>query len=104
MWDLGLLRREGPENGRGLHGSVEGSDRWEDTGVTRYVNSLQVENSRLWPMVEHKRGSCYILVLPLVEPRHLAAYQEICGRSDCGGAASDQSFSSLLLDLPCVTG
>lgn len=43
--------------------------------------------------------------MPLVEPRHLKAYAKMCRRSDCGDAVGvDGSLSSLLLDLPCITG
>lgn len=63
------------------------------------------ENHLLWPLVLHLRGNYCILVLPLVELRHLKAYARICRRADCGNAVGlDASLSSLLLDLPSITG
>jgi AP-5 complex subunit mu-1 len=101
-------RSEELEQGRGIREAVsqEGSDSWVDDIITRQVTSLQFspKGMMLWPVLEHVRGSFYILVLPLVEPHHLAAYHELCCRSDCGGAATNHSLSSLLLDLPCITG
>ncbi|KAL2339117.1 hypothetical protein Fmac_013563 [Flemingia macrophylla] len=50
-------------------------------------------------------GLYTILILPLVEPRHLKAYARLCKRPDCGTAVGmDNAFSSLLLDLPSITG
>jgi AP-5 complex subunit mu-1 len=101
-------RSEELEQGQGIREAVsqEGSDSWVDDIITRQVTSLQFspKGMMLWPVLEHVRGSFYILVLPLVEPHHLAAYHELCCRSDCGGAATNHSLSSLLLDLPCITG
>jgi AP-5 complex subunit mu-1 len=105
---LWLFNSEELEQGRGIREAVsqEGSDSWVDDIITRQVTSLQFspKGMMLWPVLEHVRGSFYILVLPLVEPHHLAAYHELCCRSDCGGAATNHSLSSLLLDLPCITG
>jgi AP-5 complex subunit mu-1 len=105
---LWLVNSEELEQGRGIREAVsqEGSDSWVDDIITRQVTSLQFspKGMMLWPVLEHVRGSLYILVLPLVEPHHLAAYHELCCRSDCGGAATNHSLSSLLLDLPCITG
>lgn len=70
--------------------------------ILRYVTSLKLEQGSLWPVVEHRRGGCFILVLPMVEPQQMAAYDAISQRSDCGGASSE--LSKLLLDMPCVTG
>lgn len=43
--------------------------------------------------------------MPLVEPHHLKTYARLCNRSDCGnGVGADESLSSLLLDLPSITG
>jgi AP-5 complex subunit mu-1 len=75
-----------------------------DDPIMRYVMSLEVEEGRLWPVVEHRRSGCFILVLPMVEPHQMAAFEELCTRSGCGGATSDLGLSKLLLDMPCVTG
>lgn len=75
-----------------------------DDPIMRYVMSLKVEEGRLWPVVEHRRSGCFILVLPMVEPHQMAAYEELCDRSGCGGATSDLGLSKLLLDIPGVTG
>lgn len=72
--------------------------------IMRYVMSLKVEEGRLWPVVEHRRSGCFILVLPMVEPHQMTVYEELCILSGCGGATSDLRLSKLLLDTPCVTG
>lgn len=85
----------------------EGSGQGEfpiDDPIMRYVRSLKVEEGRLWPVVEHRRSGCFILVLPMVELHQMASYEELCNRSGCGGATSDLGLSKLLLDTPCVTG
>ncbi|KAJ0092897.1 hypothetical protein Patl1_25506 [Pistacia atlantica] len=106
-------RREGSVRGFGIRviQSTEGSDSWVDDPITRHVISLNIdveeggENHLLWPLVLHIKGPYSILVLPLVEPRHLKAYTRLCKRSDCGNAVgADDSLSSLLLDLPSITG
>lgn len=91
--------------------STKGSDSWVDDPITRHVISLNIEeeeggeNHLLWPLILHIKGPYSILVLPLVEPKHLKAYTRLCKRSDCGNAVGvDDSFSSLLLDLPSITG
>ncbi|GFY85189.1 clathrin adaptor complexes medium subunit family protein [Actinidia rufa] len=106
-------RREGSIRGFGIRvaQSVEGSDSWVDDPITRHIISLYVnkeeegENRLLWPLILHIKSHYCILVLPLVEPRHLKAYARIHKRSDCGNAVgADESVSSLLLDLPSITG
>ncbi|GFZ14061.1 clathrin adaptor complexes medium subunit family protein [Actinidia rufa] len=106
-------RREGSIRGFGIRvaQSVEGSDSWVDDPITRHIISLYVkkeeegENRMLWPLILHIKSHYCILVLPVVEPRHLKAYARICKRSDCGNAVgADESLSSLLLDLPSITG
>ncbi|XP_050216286.1 AP-5 complex subunit mu [Mercurialis annua] len=110
---LDRKRREGSTRGYGIRvsQSTEGSDSWVDDPITRHIISLcmgteeEGESYLLWPLILHVRGSYCILVLPLVEPRHLKAYSRICRRSDCGNAVGvDESISSLLLDLPSITG
>lgn len=105
--------REGSTRGFGIRvtQSTVGSDSWVDDPITRHVISLYInkkedgDNHLLWPLILHIKGQYCILVLPLVEPRHLKAYARICKRSDCGNAVGvDESVSSLLLDLPSITG
>lgn len=91
--------------------SAIGSDSWVDDPIMRHVISLHIstqeegESHLLWPLILHVRGPYCILVLPLVEPRHLKAYSRLCGRSDCGSAVGvDESISAILLDLPSITG
>lgn len=91
--------------------SAEGSDSWVDDPTTRHIIGLYInkevegESYLLWPLIMHIKGQFCILVLPLVEPRHLHAYEELCKRLDCGNAIGvDESLSSLLLDLPSITG
>ncbi|XP_051127894.1 AP-5 complex subunit mu [Andrographis paniculata] len=106
-------KREGSARGFGLRvsQSVKGSDSWVDDPITRHVISLRIINEEkgvndlLWPLVLHLKGPYTIFVLPLVEPHHLKSYSSMCHRSDCGSAiGADESISSLLLDLPCITG
>ncbi|CAM8996700.1 unnamed protein product [Rhodiola kirilowii] len=106
-------RREGSVRGSGvrLKQSTEGSDAWVDDPVTRHVISLSInkeqeeKNYILWPFVLHVRSYFCILVLPLVEPRHLKAYAMLSKRADCGNAVGlDESLSSLLVELPSITG
>ncbi|KAJ8573773.1 hypothetical protein K7X08_010284 [Anisodus acutangulus] len=103
-------KREGSSRGFGvrINQSVKGSDSWVDDPITRHIISLctkKEENRILWPLVLHIKGHYYILVLPLVEPDHLKTYTRMCKRSDCGNAAgADESLSSLLLNLPSITG
>ncbi|GAV63348.1 LOW QUALITY PROTEIN: Adap_comp_sub domain-containing protein/F-box-like domain-containing protein/LRR_6 domain-containing protein [Cephalotus follicularis] len=105
-------KREGSARGFGIRlaQSTEGSDSWVDDPITRHIISLYIdkkegENYLLWPLLLHLKGPYCILVLPLVEPRHLKAYETLCKRSDCGNAVGvDESLSSLLLDLPSITG
>lgn len=106
-------RREGSVRGFGVRvsQSTEGSDSWVDDPITRHVVGLYIdteeggENHLLWPLILHIKGPYCILVLPQVEPRHLKAYARLCKQSDCGNAVGvDDSLSSLLLDLPSITG
>lgn len=105
--------REGSARGFGLRlsQSVKGSDSWVDDPITRHIISLAIskeekgENNLLWPLVLHIKGPYSILILPLVEPHHLKSYSRMCNRSDCGSAiGSDENLSSLLVDLPSITG
>ncbi|XP_022842458.1 AP-5 complex subunit mu [Olea europaea var. sylvestris] len=106
-------KREGSARGYGLRvsQSVVGSDSWVDDPITRHIISLYInkeeesEGCLLWPLVLHMKGPYCILVLPLVEPHHLKSYARMCKRSDCGNSVKeDESLSSLLLDLPSITG
>uniref|UniRef100_A0A7N0UML0 MHD domain-containing protein n=1 Tax=Kalanchoe fedtschenkoi TaxID=63787 RepID=A0A7N0UML0_KALFE len=106
-------RREGSIRGYGLRlkQSTEGSDSWVDDPITRHVISLSInkdeeeEKYALWPFVLHVRSYFCILVLPLVEPRHLKTYARLSKRADCGNAVGlDESLSSLLVELPSITG
>ncbi|OMO53782.1 hypothetical protein CCACVL1_28345 [Corchorus capsularis] len=106
-------RREGTVRGFGMRvtQSKEGSDSWVDDPITRHIVGLYInkeeegENNLLWPLALHIKGPYCILVLPLVEPKHVKAYAALCKRSDCGNAVmTDEYLSSLLLDLPSITG
>ncbi|KAL0388686.1 UNVERIFIED_CONTAM: AP-5 complex subunit mu [Sesamum radiatum] len=106
-------KREGSARGFGLRlsHSAKGSDSWVDDPITRHVISLYInkeekgENFLLWPLLLHIKGPYSILVLPLVEPQHLKSYSRMSDRSDCGSAiGADENLSSLLLDLPSITG
>ncbi|CAL5348842.1 unnamed protein product [Camellia sinensis] len=105
--------REGSARGFGIRvaQSVEGSDSWVDDPITHHIISLYInkeeegENHLFWPLILHIKSQYCILVLPLVEPCHLKACARICKRSDRGNAVGvDGSVSSLLLDLPSITG
>lgn len=113
VMSLAVLCREGSARGFGIRvpQSVEGSDSWVDDPITRHIISLHInkevegEDCPLWPLIMVIKSHYCILVLPLVEPRHLKAYARMCKRSDCGNAVGvDGSLSSLLLDLPSITG
>ncbi|GER37452.1 AP-5 complex subunit mu [Striga asiatica] len=106
-------KREGSARGFGLRvsQSVKGSDSWIDDPITRHVISLHInreekgQNSILWPLILHIKGPYSILILPLVETHHLKSYSRMCNSSDCGSAVgADENLSSLLLDLPSITG
>ncbi|XP_028759870.1 AP-5 complex subunit mu [Neltuma alba] len=106
-------QREGSARGFGmrLSQSSPGSDSWVDDPITRHIIGLYINKEQegdknlLWPLILHVRGHYVVLVLPLVEPRHLKGYAKLCKRSDCGNALGvDASLSSLLLDLPSITG
>ncbi|XAR57161.1 hypothetical protein NMG60_11025204 [Bertholletia excelsa] len=106
-------KREGSARGFGIRvcQSAKESDSWVDDPITRHIISLYInkeeegQNHLLWPLILHIRSPYFIIVLPLVEPSHLKAYARICKRSDCGNAVGvDESVSSLLLDLPSITG
>lgn len=106
-------KREGSARGYGIRiaQSTEGSDSWVDDPITRHIISLHIkkeddeETHLLWPLILHIKSHYCILVLPLVEPQHLKAYERICKRPGCGNAVGvDESVSSLLLELPSITG
>nr|GEU97057.1 AP-5 complex subunit mu [Tanacetum cinerariifolium] len=106
-------KREGSARGYGIRvkQSVEGSDSWVDDPMMRHIISLNVkkeedgEDSTIWPLILHAKGQYYVLVLPLIEPGHFKAYNTLCTRSDCGnGVGVDGNLSSLLLQLPSITG
>ncbi|CAL0325832.1 unnamed protein product [Lupinus luteus] len=107
--------REGSARGYGVRKSqsTPGSDSWVDDPITRHIVGLYIneeeeeggDKNLLWPLILHIKGHYTILVLPLVEPRHLNAYAKLCKRVDCGSALGlDDDLSSLLLDLPSITG
>ncbi|XP_068659358.1 AP-5 complex subunit mu [Aristolochia californica] len=104
--------KDGSSRGFGIRvpQSVQGSDSWIDDPITRHVISVCINKDEeganlLWPLILHKKIHHYILVLPLVEPHHLKAYIKMCERSDCGNSIGvEESLSSLLIDLPCITG
>ncbi|CAD5166103.1 unnamed protein product [Musa acuminata subsp. malaccensis] len=106
-------RREGSAQGFGIRlaQSTQGSDSWVDDPITRHIISLSIkreggeEEFMLWPLVLHTKGSYYIIILPFVEPQQFKAYEKLCTRSDCGGSVGEEySLSSLLYNLPCITG
>ncbi|XP_078435838.1 clathrin adaptor complexes medium subunit family protein isoform X3 [Wolffia australiana] len=90
--------------------SARGSDSWLDDPITRHLISLPINQNggkvfQLWPLVLHSKGSFHIIVLPLIQPTHLEAYERICYQSDHGSfIGHGENLSSLLLDLPCITG
>ena len=105
--------REGSARGFGLRvsQSSEGSDSWVDDPITRHIIGLYInkeeegDSNLLWPLILHIKGNYCFLVLPSVEPRHVKAYGRLCKRSNCGNAIGvDESLSSLLLNLPSITG
>lgn len=105
-------KREGSPRGFGIRvrQSAQGSDSWVDDPITRHIITLCINRDgggefSLWPLVLHIKGGYHILVLPLVETQHCIAYERMCKRSDCGNSIGvDDSPSSLLLKLPCITG
>ncbi|KAJ0975683.1 hypothetical protein J5N97_017648 [Dioscorea zingiberensis] len=105
-------RREGSARGFGIRvaQSSSGSDSWIDDPITRHIISLHIHREAedeflLWPLVLHVKGSYCILVLPLVEPQQFQAYERKCQRPGCGDSVGEEdSLSSLLLSLPCITG
>lgn len=108
-----VLYREGSVRGYGMRVSQSspGSDSWVDDPITRHIIGLYIDKEQegdknlLWPLILHVRGPFVILVLPLVEPRHVKEYAKLCKTSDCGHAVgADHSLSSILLDLPSITG
>ncbi|KAK6930066.1 Mu homology domain, partial [Dillenia turbinata] len=99
--------KEGSAHGFGIRTaqSTEGSDSWVDDPIMRHILNEEGENHLLWLLTLHIKGQYCIIVLPLVEPRHLKAYARICKRSDCGNAiVVDESVPSLLFELPSITG
>ncbi|KNA13454.1 hypothetical protein SOVF_116930 [Spinacia oleracea] len=105
-------KREGSARGSGIRvaESVQGSDSWVDDPIMRHIISLHINHEEekdymLWPLILHVKGPYCILVLPLVEAKHVKAYERLYKRSDCGTAIGmDPNLSSLLLDLPSITG
>ncbi|KAK9715499.1 hypothetical protein RND81_06G168700 [Saponaria officinalis] len=105
-------KSEGSTRGLGLRvaESLQGSDSWVDDPITRHIISLYFSREEgkdylLWPLILHVKGPYCILVLPSVDPQHLKAYESLYKRSDCGTAIGvDPNLSSLLLDLPSITG
>lgn len=106
------LYREGSARGFGIRviQSSEGSDSWVDDPITRHIIGLHVKKEEgssifIWPLILNIKSHYSILVLPLVEPQHIKHYASLCRRSDCGSAiGAESSLSSLLLDLPSITG
>jgi AP-5 complex subunit mu-1 len=107
------LCREGTARGSGNRTSASsvGSDSWVDDPITRHIISLHIvanekgDNFMLWPLVLQKRGGYYVLVLPMVDPQSFGAYENLQKRSDCGSLAKENgNLSSILLNLPCITG
>ncbi|KAK7387830.1 hypothetical protein VNO78_22624 [Psophocarpus tetragonolobus] len=106
--------REGSAPGFGIRksNSTLGSDSWVDDPIIRHIISLYINNTQedhnnnlFWPLILHTKGLYTILVLPLVKPSHVNAYARLCKTTHCGTALSmDHALSSLLLDLPSVTG
>ncbi|KAJ1265552.1 hypothetical protein BS78_08G084500 [Paspalum vaginatum] len=105
-------RREGTARGSGIRTNVSsvGLDSWVDDPITRHIISLHIKKEEgdgymLWPVVLQKRGGYYVLVLPLVDPQSFRAYANLLKRSDCGSSAKENgNLSSILLNLPCITG
>lgn len=105
-------KREGCARGFGIRvaESVEASDSWVDDPLTRHIISLNIssngsEGHLMWPLILHVKGPYAVLVVPLVEPKHVGAYERLYKRPDCGTAiVVDPNLSSLLLDLPSITG
>ncbi|XP_074273716.1 AP-5 complex subunit mu [Silene latifolia] len=105
-------KSEGSARGHGLRmaDSLKGSDSWVDDPIMRHIISLNLSREEgkddlLWPLILHVKGPYCVLLLPSVEPRHLKAYERLYKRSDCGTAIGvDPNLSSLLLDLPSITG
>lgn len=105
--------KEGSARGFGIRKSNSsiGSDSWVDDPITRHIIGLYInkegddDKNLLWPLILHIKGHYSLLVLPLVEPKHVKAYERLCKTPDCGSSIGlDDSLSSLLLDLPAITG
>ncbi|KAK8984131.1 hypothetical protein V6N11_029457 [Hibiscus sabdariffa] len=77
--------REGSVRGFGIRvsQSKEGSDSWVDDPITRHIAGFYInreeegEDNLLWPLALHIKGPYCILILPLVEPRHVKAYTRV---------------------------
>ncbi|ONK61661.1 uncharacterized protein A4U43_C08F32270 [Asparagus officinalis] len=110
--DAVVFSKEGSARGFGIRvgQSAQGSDSWIDDPITRHIITLRINRDEgdefsLWPLVLHIKGGYCIIILPLVEPQHYKSYERMCSRSDCGNLIGlEDSLSSLLLDLPCITG
>lgn len=105
--------REGSARGFGIRksNSTIGSDSWVDDPITRHIIGLYInkeledDKNLLWPLILHIRGHHSVLVLPMVEPRHVKAYEKLCKRPECGTSLGlDDGLSSLLIELPVITG
>ncbi|CAL5198798.1 unnamed protein product [Lathyrus oleraceus] len=105
--------REGSARGFGIRksNSTLGSDSWVDDPITRHIIGLYInkeledDKNLLWPLILHIRGHHSVLVLPMVEPRHVKAYEKLCKRPECGTSLGlDDGLSSLLIELPVITG
>lgn len=106
--------REGSARGFGIRVAQLSrvSDSWIVDPISRHIVGLRVlkeeeeeEEFLLWPLVLHVKGSYCILALPLVEPRQFKEYESKSGRPWCGDSDGEEdSLSSLLLSLPCITG
>uniref|UniRef100_A0A1J3DS71 AP-5 complex subunit mu n=2 Tax=Noccaea caerulescens TaxID=107243 RepID=A0A1J3DS71_NOCCA len=111
-------RREGSTRGYGVRvaQSTKGSDSWVDDPITRHIISLCLaedddesnkndERNIVWPIVLHTKALYTILVLPLVEPKDVKDFLNLCRRCDCGpSVGEDLSLSSLLLNISSITG
>lgn len=110
--------REGSTRGYGVRvaQSTKGSDSWVDDPITRHIISLCLaedddesnkndERNIVWPIVLHTKALYTILVLPLVEPKDVKDFLNLCRRCDCGpSVGEDLSLSSLLLNISSITG
>ncbi|GBG61197.1 hypothetical protein CBR_g19730 [Chara braunii] len=112
------LQFESPCEEEGGHdeGDEDGEQDDDDGGGEGAMSKPPITTFRLWPLLVHQKGAFYVVGAPLVEPRHVVRYDELCTRNDCGGGSVPHltrggrgggkftaSISSLLVDLPSVT-